>query len=161
MTTIESRVAEAILQRGTQIEIDGVTYDVAPPTCETLILYSEEISKAEIAGGNLVKNGRSVGEALAILILGSENLYEKRKVWQKGRLKLPVRRTIIVDKKAELSRLLLQRHSPAQLTELAGILLHKLEVKNFTALTISLAGINILKPTKMVSKKKRTRASGR
>ena len=44
-TTIESRVAATILERtvGT-LEIEGVKYDIAPPTIGTLILASEIVS---------------------------------------------------------------------------------------------------------------------
>ena len=44
-TTIESRVASAILERNVgNIEIEGITYDIAPPSIATLIVVSEFIA---------------------------------------------------------------------------------------------------------------------
>lgn len=43
--TIESKVASAILERPVaSIELDGVKYDIAPPSIATLILVSEIVS---------------------------------------------------------------------------------------------------------------------
>ena len=48
-TTIESRVASAILERNVgNIEIEGVTYEIAPPSIATLIVVSEFIASLPI-----------------------------------------------------------------------------------------------------------------
>lgn len=170
MKTIESRVAATILQRSEQVEINGVTYDVAPPTCEVLILFSEEISKLQVIGqidkgrpvSELIrvgKYGRIVGNATAILILGPENLVETRIV-KKRVLGISYNKRVVVDRVKELSAILLKKHSPKDLVELiARILVDKLETKNFIALITFLTEQNLLKPTKKVVSKKMT-ASG-
>ena len=56
-TTIESRVASAILERNVgNIEIEGVTYEIAPPSIATLIVVSEFIASLPIV--EKVENGR-------------------------------------------------------------------------------------------------------
>jgi len=163
MATIESKVAGTILQRSMQIEVDGVAYNVAPPTCETLILYSEEISNikaVDVDPKSPIKSLAKVGPqarhlhyALAILILGSERLIEKRRVWGKSRFGIiPRKVTVVVDRKKELGDELIKK-DPEHLNNLAATLLHTLQVKNFIMLITSLAGLNLLKPTKVVSKK--------
>ena len=169
MATTESRVAGTILQRKIEIQVDGVTYEVAPPTCETLILYSEEISNIQAGAidtgkpvqelNRVGKSSRPLGYALAILILGPNALIERRRVWYKGRFGIPRRKTVTVDKKKELGDELLLK-GPGHLANLAVALFQALEVKNFMTLITSLAGLNLLKPTRVVSNKKTT-ASGR
>ncbi|MCC8155482.1 MAG: hypothetical protein LIP01_15645 [Tannerellaceae bacterium] len=43
--TIESKVADTILERKMKLEIGGKYYEVAPPTTATLILVSELVAQ--------------------------------------------------------------------------------------------------------------------
>lgn len=162
MATTESKVATAILQKSVDIEIDGVTYKVAPPTCETMILYSEEISNVNAGSINIetpVQELARVGPksrhlfyGIAIMILGPDGLVERRKIRKKNRLGIPYNTYVMVDRKVELGNQLMKK-DVNHIANLAATLFHFLDVRNFMRLTISLAELNLLKPTKVVSKK--------
>lgn len=91
-TTIESRVASAILERNVgNIEIEGVTYEIAPPSIATLIVVSEfiaslpiveKVEKTEIVNSVLhhARFFRPLGDIAATLILGAKSLTEERVV---------------------------------------------------------------------------------
>uniref|UniRef100_UPI002731DDA9 hypothetical protein n=1 Tax=uncultured Muribaculum sp. TaxID=1918613 RepID=UPI002731DDA9 len=91
-TTIESKVAAAILERKVgSIEIEGVTYEIAPPSLATLILVSETISTLPTFDkldksqwldivAHYAKDYKPLGDIAAILILGAKNLTEKREL---------------------------------------------------------------------------------
>ena len=118
-TTIESRVASAILERNVgNIEIEGVTYEIAPPSIATLIVVSEfiaslpiveKVEKTEIVNSVLhhARFFRPLGDIAATLILGAKSLTEERVVVQEkrylfGLIKRKSKKKIKIDKRAEL-----------------------------------------------------------
>lgn len=82
--TIESKVASAILERPVaSIELEGVKYDIAPPSIATLILVSEIVSTLPevkpVSGDKILysvlhiaKDYRALGDIVAVLILGAK-----------------------------------------------------------------------------------------
>lgn len=165
--TIESKVAEAILEKDiAQIEIDGKVYKIASPSIATLILSSEIVSqlpivekvpKEEIVYSVLhhAKDFHLLGELVSVLILGAKGLTEESiKVVEERRLFGLIRRKkevkTIIDKKAELAKLILENVRPSVIFNLIIARLNKLEISSFFAITTSLSEANILKPTKEV-----------
>lgn len=166
--TIESRVAAAILDRNIGcIDIDGVNYDIAPPSIGTLILVSEliaELPVVENVDNNIQKvnlalhygrDFRVLGDIAAVLILGAKNLTEEKEiiVTKRGFLglfKRKVKQTITIDKQAELAAKILENVSPSVLHEVIIKRLHDMEIGSFFLITTSLSAANILRPTRGV-----------
>lgn len=165
--TIESKVASAILERPiATIEIEGAKYDIAPPSVATLILLSEiasglptvePVSKDKIVYSVLrnAKKYRLLGDLLAVLILGAKGLTETttRKVVKSrlfGLIKTEKEETVTIDKKAELSKILLENVRPSILFNLIVKRLNEMEIGDFFGITTSLSEVNLLKPTKEV-----------
>jgi hypothetical protein len=168
-TTIESRVASAILERSTgSIEIEGNTYEIGAPSTATLILVSElvatlpiveKVPKTEMVNSVLhyARFYRPLGDIAAVLILGAKNLTEERiEVREERRLFGLIRQKtetkVVVDKKAELSKLILDNVRPTILFDVVVQRLQDTEIGSFFAITTSLSEANILKPTKEVVK---------
>lgn len=167
-TTIESRVASAILEREVDnIEIEGITYDIASPTIATLITISEIIAslpnvekvtdKAEILNSVLhyARYFRPLGDIAAVLILGAKNLTEERIVVQEkrylfGLFKRKSEKKIKINKRAELAKAILENVRPTVLFNVVVQRLQDMEIGSFFAITTSLSEANILKPTKEV-----------
>lgn len=159
--TIEQRVGEAVLQQPKEFVIGNKTFIVAPPSVSTLILVSEAISllpqvqldKAKIVEEVLfvAKDCRILGDIAAILILGAKGLKEtvttKRKHFF-GLFTRSVNET--VDRKAELSKWLLEELDTAQLNKLIFELLKDFNLGDFFGTTTFLIEINLLRPTKVV-----------
>ena len=131
-TTIESRVASAILERNVgNIEIEGVTYEIAPPSIATLIVVSEfiaslpiveKVEKTEIVNSVLhhARFFRPLGDIAATLILGAKSLTEERVVVQEkrylfGLIKRKSKKKIKIDKRAELAKAILENVRPTVL----------------------------------------------
>ena len=166
--TIESKVASAILEKPVaSIELDGKTYDISPPSIATLILASEivsglpavePVSKDKIVYWVLrnAKNYRALGDFVAVLILGAKGLSETitRKVVKSrlfGLRKVEIEEKVTIDRKAELSRIILENVRPSVLFNIVIRRLNDLEVGDFFGITTSLGEINLLKPTKEVA----------
>ena len=165
--TIEQKVGDAVLQRPKEININGRHFTVAPPSVSTLILVSEAISllpqvqldKAKIVEEVLfvAKDCRILGDIAAILILGAKGLKETVTTRKKRFLGLFTRSiTETVDRKAELSKWLLEELDTAQLNKLIFELLKDFNLGDFFGTTTFLIEINLLRPTKVVE----TTASG-
>ena len=169
--TIEEQVAAAILEKPIgQLEIDGVTYEIAPPCTSTLILVSEIVSTLpivekcppeEVLSSVLhnAKDYRKLGDIVAVLILGRKRLTEEVEVETEEsvpflfglfRRKRKVKRKVVVDRMAELSQKVLDNVLPSTLQEMIVQRLTKLEVGDFFAITTSLSEANLLKPTREV-----------
>ena len=154
--TIENSVASAILEKSIDnIDIEGVTYEIAPPSTATLILISEivatlpvvkKVPAEEIVTSVLhyARYYRPIGDIAAVLILGAKNLIEYRTIVQEKRY--------LVDKKAELAKIILENVSPTTLFNVVVQRLQDMEIGSFFAITTSLSEANILKPTKEVVK---------
>lgn len=164
-TTIESKVAAAILERKVgSIEIDGVTYEIAPPSLATLILVSEIISTLPTFESldkkqwldivaHYAKDFKPLGDIAAVLILGAKNLTEKREriIEHRKLFGLLKRREKVVetiDRKSELANAILLNVRPSVLNDMIIERLKQNEAASFFATITSLSAVNILKPTK-------------
>lgn len=167
-STIETRVAEAILQKPMEVAVGKSTYLVAPPSVATLILASEAVSRLpkgamdeqRVLEETLAKAEycRPLGEVAAILILGAKGITETVKVKEKQRRRylfglissnvtVEVERTI--DRKAKLADELLENLTPAELNLLISQILKRMQIADFFGLTTFLTGANLLRPTKV------------
>ena len=169
--TIESKVAAPIAT----IELEGVKYNIAPPSISTLILVSEIIStlpqvddvpkdKIVFSALHHAKDFKQLGDIVAVLILGAKGLTETvtRKVVKKrffGLIKSEKEEIITIDRKAELSKLdrkaelsklVLDNIRPSVMLNIIVRRLNDLEIGDFFGITTSLAEANILSPTKEV-----------
>lgn len=164
-TTIESRVAATILERSvSSLEIEGVKYDIAPPTLGTLILASEIVSYfpelTEVEDKQRIflalfkaKDFSKLAELAAVLILGAKRHYEERtevitKRYLFGLIKRKKTVKTTVDVRAELAEKILLNVRPSVLFEVIVKRLRDNEIMTFFAITTSLNAANILKPTK-------------
>lgn len=164
-TTIESRVAATILERPVgELEIEGVTYRIAPPTLGTLILASEIVSyfpqvedvedKQRIFKALFTaKDFKRLADLAAVLILGAKVQYEQReqtivKHNLFGLIKRKKKVVIEVDVRAELAQKILDNVRPSVLFNIIVTRLRDNEIMAFFAITTSLNAANILKPTK-------------
>lgn len=167
--TIESKVANTLLQSPTIERIGGKTYQVAPPSVATLILISEAISfmpAIKLNSENVInevlsiaKDCRPLGEIIAIMILGAKGVtetkrvmcpVEKRFLFGLIKYKREKEQEVIIDRKTELAKTLMEDLSPSELHNLAARLLSRLELSDFFGLTTFLTEINLLRPTKVV-----------
>lgn len=166
--TIEQKAASTILQKPETITVGAATYSIAPPSTATLILVSEAITRLphiRLDEKNVMeqslaiaKDCRVLGEIAAILILGAKDIDcppkrrsngKKRRLWGL----LPPRPVAPSgqSRKMQLSRELLENLSPSQLHDIIARTLMKMEVGDFFGLTTFLTGINLLRPTKVVT----------
>lgn len=173
-TTIEQRVAAAILERSTgEIEINGYCYQVAQPTIATLIRASEIIStlpavpedtpKEQVIYTVLrhAKDMRAVGELAAVLILGAKRADEPVVSDRKESRGWARRKSSDCSETRGqmLGREILDNVSPKTLFDCIVRRLSDMEVVDFFAVTTSLGAINLLRPTAEVEST--TTASGR
>ncbi|MCM1217647.1 MAG: hypothetical protein NC548_24410 [Lachnospiraceae bacterium] len=146
------------------LEIEGVKYDIAPPTLGTLILASEIVSVfPEVADVEdkqrlfkalfMAKDYKMLAELAAVLILGAKHLSEERDVtvvkrsfFGLIRRKRTVKQTF--DLRAELAEKILLNVRPSVLFDVIVKRLRDNEIMTFFAITTSLNAANILKPTK-------------
>ena len=159
--TIEQQVAEAVLQKPREVTINDRTFTVAPPSVATLILVSEAISllpQVQLDKKRIVeevlfvaKDCRVLGDIAATLILGSKGLTEtvtRRRKRFFGLFSRTVTETI--DRRAELSRWLLDELDSTRLNKLVFELLKDFNLGDFFGTTTFLIEINLLRPTKVV-----------
>lgn len=174
MENLESRVADAILERATDIiTIDERDYPIGPPSAGTLILVSELVAdipdiaeKPENYYHEVLRIARDVhvlGRIVATLILGAKRIKEQRKVmtsvlverkiwsWRKLR-----KVCIMITEPAEkleidyLAERLLDEVTNETLLKIVAKRLGMLQVKDFFELTTFLSVANRLKPTREV-----------
>lgn len=169
--TIEQRVASAVLEKSTGvIEIEGKSYEIAPPSIATLILVSEIVSTLPIVEKcsqdqavysvlHHAKNFKKLGDIAAILILGAKSLTEERVVTFRPRFlfgllpafwKQKKTKKIRVNRQEELASQILLNVRPSVLFNVVIQRLKDMEIANFFAITTSLSEANLLKPTKEV-----------
>lgn len=165
--TIESRVADTILENniGT-ITVDGVRYDIAPPSVATLVMISAIISRfpvmPKVEGADVVnavlkyaKDFGALGELAAVLVLGAANVTERREIVSYERKWFGLRRikrvdVEIIDRKSILAERIMLTFTPTQLYELIVKRLNDADIGSFFVITTSLSEANLLKPTKEV-----------
>lgn len=166
--TTEQKVAQAVLQQSSTIQVGDRTFDVPAPTIATLILASAAISElpqSPLNGKQIVeeslyiaKDCAVLGDVAAILLLGAKNIQETIERPVKRRRKglwglLGFKRTEIVtetiDRKADLAKYLLENLSPRELREVMFTIIHQLQLGDFFGLTTFLIDLNLLRPTKV------------
>ena len=156
---IEGLVSDTILQKPYSIQIGQETYEVAPPSIATLILASELISqlpKVELDKSlvtfeslRIAKDCKVLGDIVATLILGAENITTEATVVQKSLFGLVrTRKKVTIDNRAVLSDKILKQISPSKVNALTLKIINRMEIGDFFGLTASLIEINLLKPTK-------------
>lgn len=166
--TIEQNVARTILQQPEEITIGGKTYTIAPPSVATLILVSGAVSRLphiELDEKKIMeetiyiaKDCEVLGEIAATLILGAKHIndiVESRQIERKRRLwgLFGTKRTAVryETKKERLSRELMEETTPRDLHNIIAQALLKMQVGDFFGLTTFLTGINLMRPTKVVT----------
>lgn len=166
--TTEQKVAQAVLQQPTTIQVGDRFIEAAPPTIATLILASAAVSELpqqvlndkQIVEESLfiAKDCSVLGDVVAILLLGAKGVKETIKKPVKRRKKgfmglLGFTHTIeqeeTIDRKAELSKYLLENVSPSHLRSIMFQLLNKMQLGDFFGLTTFLIDLNLLRPTKV------------
>lgn len=158
---IENKVSDTILQRPYRIDIGGEPYEVAPPSIATLVIVSgliAQLPQIEMDKKNVMmeslriaKDCEIIGDIVATLILGAENLIEEREIVQKrclGIIREKVKVTI--DNQHILSKKILRRLTPHQVNKITLDILNRMEIGDFFGLTASLIEVNLTKPTKQV-----------
>lgn len=164
--TIQSKVADAILQRPQEVTLGGKTYSVAPPSIGTLILVSELISEVPIydvqegkeitSMVEVAKNWKVLPRIYATLILGIKHINDEESVDGGGFFMRRKQKRKLID---ILVKEIEDNVSPSELIAKMFPLIQSLELGDFFELTTFLQGIKLLEPTKVEAKK--TTASGR
>lgn len=173
--TIEQKVTREVLQQPEDIHVGDKTYKFYPPSIATLILASEAISQLpqikldenKLAEESLyvAKDCRKLGEIIAIFLLGAKHLTEtikapqtkeKRLLWGLIKFKCTTIEEQIIDRKAELTEMLLNDLTPRELHQLTSHLLMRMQLADFFGLTTFLIEINLMRQMRRVE----TTASG-
>lgn len=168
--TIEQRAADTLLQRSAKVTVCGIEFEAAAPSIATLVLVSEAVAKLpgrRLDANNIVaeclavaKDCRILGDVAAILILGARHINDTMPTTQSGRNGflnrfIPKRN---VKKREWLSHNIMETYTPTELHGMIAMLLQRLDLADFFALTTFLSEVNLLKETKV--EKTRTTASG-
>lgn len=161
-------MADAILERPVaEVQIGDNTYQVAPPCLATLILVSEIVSTFPAIDANVPKNEmwkavlhhakdfKAICDIAAVLILGAKGLTgeEEREVTERRFFGLIRKKKVVkctVDLKARLAKDIAESMTSSEIFHLLMKRINLLDVGNFFALTTSLSGVNLLKPTREV-----------
>jgi len=96
----------------------------------------------------VAKDCRVIGDIIAVLILGAQNLLQTKRVIKRVWLIFPKYETIIVDRQKELATEVLYDLRPIELNAIVQKLMVMMELSFFFSLTNFLIGINLLKVTK-------------
>ena len=161
--TLEQKAADTILQRAAKVNIGGKEYEAAPPSIATLILVSEAVSRLpqrKLDEKSIVseclaiaKDCRPLGDIAAILILGARHINEKANDPQTERKGL-FRRLFShkqkhITKKEALAKEIIDTYTPTELHGLIAMLLQRMDLADFFALTTFLTEVNLLRQTKV------------
>lgn len=171
MSTIENKVADAILQKQGEIKLDGIVWQVEQPSVATLIMVSElaselpEISQSSKVVFEVLSKGKdavNVGKIAATLILGAKRIKEnkyvdvvtktasKRFSWRKLRIVRKEVEKVTEEPEIDVLTRSLLNMSPGDLSALIAYLLTFMQVADFFLITTSLKGTNLLKSTREV-----------
>lgn len=158
--TIETQVANAILEKPFEVSIAGSTHLVPPPTIATLIEVSglisqmpevdlTAISESQIIYEVLAKapKCRVIGDILAVLILGHKGAKPYTKEESTGRL-WPRTRLVEYNPRRDLAQAIIEDETPRKISDAIVEILLRMEGRDFFAITTSLYEINLLKATK-------------
>lgn len=169
--TIESRVAQAILQQAEEVTVGGITYRVEQPTLATLAMLSGLVSTLpdydmgqSVIANVLAHAGQAAGtlaRIAALLILGAARVREcrtatletttmhRRWSWRRmRRTDTPQVERRTVSEYDRLAHDLEQGTSPADINSIITKRLCDMQVGDFFAVTASLKGQNILAATR-------------
>lgn len=161
--TLEEKAADTILQRAAIVKIGGKEYEAAPPSIATLILVSEAVSRLpqrKLDDKSIVseclavaKDCRPLGDIAAIMILGARHINDKTNdphTEQKGWFRrLFSRKSNSVTKKEALAQEIIDTYTPSELHGLITMLLQRMDLADFFALTTFLTEVNLLRQTKV------------
>lgn len=174
MDSLETKVADAILERATDIiTIDGREYPIGPPTAGTLILVSELVADMPDIADNpeniyhevlrIARDVSVLGRIVATLILGAKRIKEQRKVvaqvsverkrwsWRKFcKVSMMTTEPIEMLEIDYLAERLLDEVTNETLLRIVAKRLGMLQVKDFFELTTFLSVANRLKATREV-----------
>lgn len=149
MSTIESKVADVMLERPVTVMLGGKRIACAQPSIATLILVSEEISKLpnidsdpQKAVQTMLFSARDlkpIGRILAMLIVGAKPSFMDRLI--------PKRRERKINK---IARNVLMTATPREVRSATMELLGKAQLSDFFVLTTSLTEMNLTKATREV-----------
>lgn len=140
---IETKVADALLQRPQEINIGGKIYQVPVPTVATLVLISEQISKLPTYNQdnnmlkevlNKAKDSKALGDIAAIFILGAKAINK------------PINK--VINKKKRLANKILENHTPKELNEIIFASIKSMQVADFFALSVFLKEVSLTKETR-------------
>ena len=163
--TLEQKAADTILQKAAKVNIGGKEYEAAPPSIATLILVSEAVSRLpqrkldeDILVSeclNVAKFCQPLGDIAALLILGARHFNEKTKNPQRDE-KGWLRRLFSSKPKQTqrtqgeiLAQEILETYTPHELYDLIAMLLQRMDLADFFALTTFLTEINLLRQTRV------------
>lgn len=163
--TLEQKAADTILQKAAKVNIGGKEYEAAPPSIATLILVSEAVSRLphrRLDANNLVteclgvaKHCRVLGDIAAVLIFGARHFNDRvndpqrvRKGWLR-RLFSKHRSQTDKTQGEMLSQEIIETYSPHELHDLIAMLLGRMDLADFFALTTFLTEVNLLRQTKV------------
>lgn len=171
--TIESKVADTILQRADIVSIGGVEYQIHPPSLATLILVSELVADMPDVDKNsenvlaevlrTAKDMKIVGRIAATLILGAKRIKENHKVvveqedtkkrfsWfgiKHAPSSNPAR--VEVSELEHLTEVVLNNTNGSELTKIISDQLINIGVSEVFGLTTSLCEANLLRRTRGV-----------
>ncbi|HBC28973.1 MAG TPA: hypothetical protein DC006_04790 [Prevotellaceae bacterium] len=169
--TIESKVAQAILQQADEVTVRGITYRVEQPTLATLAMLSELVSTLpdydmgqSVIANVLAHAGQAAGtlaRIAALLILGAARVREcrtatletttmhRRWSWRRmRRTDTPLVERRRVSEYDRLAHDLEQGTSPADINSIITKRLCDMQVGDFFAVTASLKGQDILAATR-------------
>lgn len=159
--SIEQRTAGTILQKTVEVHVGDLVYEAAPASTATLIIVSGLVSQlptAQLSEDNVLietlsiaQDCRVLGDIIAVLILGAKGLNETKEViepkffglWKK-------KKTVVIDRQAELADILLKELSPMNLNSLLIELISSMEIADFFGLITSLLEVNLLRQTRGV-----------
>lgn len=158
---IEQQVAGTILQKTIEVHVGDMVYEAAPASTATLILVSglaSQLPTVQLSEENVLvetlsiaQDCRVLGDILAVLILGAKGLKETREVIEPKLFGLwSKKKTVVIDKQAELADILLKELSPRSLNSLLVELLTSMEIADFFGLITSLLEVNLLRQTREV-----------
>lgn len=155
---MEQEVSKTILQQPETIVIGKETYQVAPPTFATLIMFSgfvaqlpkEELS-TETPIASLLAQGENlenICKALSCIIIGAKDFYTEE-VEKKNRFFSFFQKKNKTPKtKGEQLYEKLLHTDVGEISKIFYRLLSLMQLKDFFQLTTSLIQMNIIKPTK-------------
>lgn len=163
--TLEQKAADTILQKAAKVNIGGKEYEAAPPSIATLILVSEAVSRLpnrKLDSNNLVleslniaKHCNVLGDIAAILILGARHFNDKKnnphtenKGWFRRLFSRKPKQRLRTQGEI-LSQEIVETYSPTDLYNLIAMLLQRMDLADFFALTTFLTEVNLLRQTKV------------